>query len=207
MKKILIMLLIATLLISACAKKEIVNENDLANKINYENNPKAIIMLEGEKAIVIELYPEIAKNTVNNFISLVQSGFYDGLIFHRVIKAFMIQGGCPEGTGAGGPGYSINGEFTANGFENNLLHDKGIISMARTMDPNSAGSQFFIMHEKNESLDTKYAAFGKVIEGMEYVDEIANVETGAKDKPIVDQVIKSITIDLNGYEPEEPVTK
>ena len=207
MKKILIMLLIATLLISACAKKEIVNENDLANKINYENNPKAIIMLEGEKAIVIELYPEIAKNTVNNFISLAKSGFYDGLIFHRVIKGFMIQGGCPEGTGAGGPGYSINGEFTANGFENNLLHDRGVISMARTMDPNSAGSQFFIMHEKNESLDTKYAAFGKVIEGMEYVDEIANVETGAKDKPIVDQVIKSISIDLNGYEPEEPVTK
>ncbi len=207
MKKILIMLLIATLLMSACAKKEIVNENDLANKINYENNPKATIMLEGEKAIVIELYPEIAKNTVNNFISLAKSGFYDGLIFHRVIKGFMIQGGCPEGTGAGGPGYSINGEFTANGFENNLLHDRGVISMARTMDPNSAGSQFFIMHEKNESLDTKYAAFGKVIEGMEYVDEIANVETGAKDKPIVDQVIKSISIDLNGYEPEEPVTK
>jgi len=207
MKKILIMLLIATLLMSGCGKKEVVNENDLANKINYDYNPKATIMLEGEKKIVVELYPEIAKNTVNNFISLSQSGFYSGLIFHRVIKGFMVQGGCPEGTGAGGPGYSINGEFTSNGFENNLLHDKGVISMARTMDPNSAGSQFFIMHEKNESLDTKYAAFGKVIEGMEYVDEIANVETGEKDKPIIDQVIKSITIDLNGYEPEPVIKK
>ncbi|MDM8534959.1 peptidylprolyl isomerase [Clostridiaceae bacterium HSG29] len=207
MKKILVILLIAVLLLSGCAKKEVINEDDLKNKINYENNPKASILLEGEKEIIIELYPEIAKNTVNNFISLAQSEFYNDLIFHRVIKNFMIQGGCPDGTGAGGPGYSINGEFTSNGFENNLLHDKGVISMARTMDPNSAGSQFFIMHEKNESLDEKYAAFGKVIEGMGYVDEIANVETGEKDKPIVDQIIKSITIDLNGYEPEKPTVK
>jgi peptidyl-prolyl cis-trans isomerase B (cyclophilin B) len=165
-----------------------------------ENNPKATIVINDEKKIVVELYPEIASNTVNNFIELAQSGYYDGLIFHRVIKNFMIQGGCPDGTGLGGPGYSIKGEFTDNGFENKLLHKKGVISMARSRELDSAGSQFFIMHKENTNLDGLYAAFGEVIEGIEYVDEIANVKTDSGDKPENDVVIQKIMVDLNGYE-------
>ena len=149
--------------------------------------------------IKAELYPEIAPNTVNNFISLVNSGFYNGLIFHRVIKGFMIQGGDPQGTGMGGPGYSIKGEFARNGFkENNLKHTRGVLSMARSMMPNSAGSQFFIMHADAPHLDGDYAAFGKVTEGIEVVDEIANVHTSSQDRPIVEQKMAKVTVETFG---------
>ena len=151
-----------------------------------------------------ELYPEIAPNTVNNFISLVKKGFYDGLIFHRVIPGFMIQGGDPAGTGAGGPDYCIKGEFSQNGFENNLAHTPGVLSMARTMFPDSAGSQFFIMHEDGEFLDGQYAAFGKVLEGMDVVDKIAAVKTDGNDRPLTEQKIASIRVDTRGEEYPEP---
>ncbi len=204
MRKILVLFLILVLIISGCSTKnnDEKNEadNEVAEKIISENNPKATIVITDEKKIVVELYPGIAPNTVNNFIEIAQSGYYDGLIFHRVIKNFMIQGGCPDGTGLGGPGYSIKGEFTDNGFENKLLHEKGVIAMARARELDSAGSQFFIMHKKKTSLDGLYAAFGKVIEGIEYVDEIANVKTDAGDKPENDVLIQKITVDLNGYE-------
>ncbi|MBE6701114.1 MAG: peptidylprolyl isomerase [Ruminococcaceae bacterium] len=155
----------------------------------------ATITLENGGEIKLELYPDIAPVTVENFVKLANEGFYDGLIFHRVIPGFMIQGGCPEGSGMGGPGYSIKGEFSANGFNNPLKHDRGVISMARSMNPNSAGSQFFIMHEKAPHLDGQYAAFGKVTEGIEEVDKIASVSTDMRDRPLVDQRIKTITIE------------
>ena len=154
--------------------------------------------------IKAELYPEIAPNSVNNFISLINKGFYNGLIFHRVISGFMIQGGCPDGTGMGGPGYSIPGEFTANRFKNDLQHDRGVLSMARAMSPDSAGSQFFLMHEKSPHLDGQYAAFGKVIEGMDVVDRIASVRTNGADKPYENQTIASITVDTHGVEYPAP---
>ena len=150
--------------------------------------------------MVAELYPHIAPNTVNNFISLIKSGYYDGIIFHRVIKGFMIQGGCPNGNGMGGPGYSIAGEFTNNGFTNNLKHEKGVLSMARTMQPNSAGSQFFIMHQRSPHLDGEYAAFGRVIEGLDVVDKIASVQVNRMDKPLEDQRIKTKTVETFGVE-------
>ena len=153
-----------------------------------------------------ELYPDIAPNTVNNFISLVKKGFYDGLIFHRVIKVFMIQGGDPQGTGMGGPGYSIKGEFSNNGFTNDLKHTPGVLSMARAMDPDSAGSQFFIMHETSPHLDGSYAAFGKVINGLDVINTIADVRTDWNDRPMEDQMIKSVTVDTFGVEYDEPVT-
>lgn len=168
-------------------------------------NPQLTITLESGKMITLELYPEIAPNTVNNFISLVKKGYYDGLIFHRVIKGFMIQGGCPDGTGMGGPGYGIKGEFLINGFQNNLKHTAGVISMARAQNPNSAGSQFFIMHKNSPHLDGQYAAFGKVIEGQDVVDEIAETKTGYGDKPVVDQRIKTITVETFGVEYPEPI--
>lgn len=160
-------------------------------------NKKPIVTIEMEdgKMIKVELYPDIAPITVENFVSLVKKGFYDGLTFHRVIRGFMIQGGCPLGNGTGGPGYSIKGEFEANGIVNNLMHERGVISMARAMDPNSAGSQFFIMHETSPHLDGQYAAFGKVIEGMETVDAIACVATGWGDKPFEDVVMKKVTVE------------
>ena len=164
------------------------------------SNPIVTIEMEDGGVMKAELYPEIAPNTVNNFISLVKKGFYDGVIFHRVIPGFMIQGGDPKGVGVGGPGYCIRGEFTANGFKNPLLHERGVLSMARTMAPNSAGSQFFIMHEDSPHLDGQYAAFGKVIEGIEVVDQIAAVETDAMDRPTQDQVIKTIRVETNGVE-------
>ncbi|MCC8141410.1 MAG: peptidylprolyl isomerase [Lachnospiraceae bacterium] len=167
-------------------------------------NPIVTIEMENGDIIKAELYPEIAPNTVNNFISLAGQGFYDGLIFHRVIPGFMIQGGDPMGTGAGGPGYSIRGEFASNGFENDLAHDPGVMSMARTMDPDSAGSQFFIMHAKAPHLDGEYAAFGKVTEGMDAVDAIATVKTDWNDKPNRDQRIKSITVETFGVDYPEP---
>ncbi|MCR5623937.1 MAG: peptidylprolyl isomerase [Lachnospiraceae bacterium] len=153
-----------------------------------------------------ELYPEIAPNTVNNFISLINKNFYDGVIFHRVIEGFMIQGGDPNGTGTGGPGYHIDGEFSANGFKNDLVHDVGVLSMARAMDPNSAGSQFFVMHEKSPHLDGQYAAFGKVIEGMEVVNKIATTETDFRDMPIENQEMIKVTVDTFGVDYPEPVT-
>ena len=154
--------------------------------------------MENGSVIKAELYPEIAPNTVANFVHLVESGFYDGLIFHRVIPGFMIQGGDPTGTGMGGPGWRIKGEFSRNGVKNDLKHTRGVLSMARSMHPDSAGSQFFIMHEDAPHLDGQYAAFGKVIEGMDAVDAIANTETGAQDRPIREQKIKSATVETFG---------
>ncbi len=171
-----------------------------------QKNPVVTIEMENEKIIKIELYPEIAPNTVNSFISLIQKNYYDGLIFHRVIPGFMLQGGCPEGTGVSGPGYSIKGEFSQNNFPNDLRHTAGVISMARTNMPNSAGSQFFIMHEDSTHLDGAYAAFGKVLEGMDVVNEIALVETDYSDKPLEAQVMKTVTVELFGETYPEPET-
>ena len=154
--------------------------------------------------ITAELYPEIAPNTVNNFISLINKGFYDGLIFHRVIKGFMIQGGDPDGVGTGGPGYSIKGEFAINGVENNLKHTAGVLSMARSMMPDSAGSQFFIMHEDAPHLDGQYAAFGKVTDGMDTVNAIAETETDYSDAPLEPQMIIKVTVDTDGVDYPEP---
>ncbi len=151
-----------------------------------------------------ELYPEVAPNTVKNFISLAGKGYYDGLIFHRVIKGFMIQGGCPNGNGMGGPGYSIKGEFSQNGFQNDLKHSAGVLSMARSMMPNSAGSQFFIMHKDSPHLDGAYAAFGKIIEGMDVVNKIAETRTDYSDRPLKEQKIKSMTVDTFGEAYDEP---
>jgi len=158
-------------------------------------NPIVTINVENRGVIKVELYPEIAPNTVNNFIDLINKGFYDGLIFHRVIPGFMIQGGCPEGTGMGNPGYSIKGEFSRNGFKNELKHKKGVLSMARAMDPNSAGSQFFLMVNDSPHLDDQYASFGKVIEGIEIADEIVKTKRNRDDRPSEDQVIKSMTVE------------
>ncbi|MBR2932844.1 MAG: peptidylprolyl isomerase [Clostridia bacterium] len=164
-------------------------------------NPVATITMESGDVIKIELYPEIAPNTVNNFIALANSGYYNGIIFHRVISGFMIQGGDPKGLGVGGPGYTIKGEFAANGFKkNNLKHKRGVISMARTMMPNSAGSQFFIMHKNSPHLDGQYAGFGEVIEGIEVVDKIAGVETDYSDRPLTPQRMKTVTVDTFGVD-------
>ncbi len=168
------------------------------------SNPVVTIKMFDGGVIKAELYPEIAPNSVNNFISLINAKFYDGLIFHRVISGFMIQGGCPQGTGTGGPGYQIPGEFAANGFQNNLRHSRGVLSMARAMDPNSVGSQFFIMHEDAPHLDGQYAAFGKVIEGMEVVDAIAGTKTGWGDKPLTPQIMKKVTVDTQGVDYPAP---
>lgn len=168
------------------------------NPYKDDNNPVVTFELEGGGKIVAELYPEAAPNTVNNFISLVEQGFYDGLTFHRVIPGFMLQGGDPTGTGMGGPGYAIKGEFAANEFPNELKHTRGVLSMARTQDPDSAGSQFFIMHADAPHLDNQYAAFGEVVDGIEYVDLIAGVETDAMDKPTTAQVMVKVTVDTKG---------
>lgn len=167
-------------------------------------NPIVTFEMENGDIIKAELYPEIAPNTVNNFISLVNAGFYNGVIFHRVIRGFMLQGGDPQGTGTGGPGYSIKGEFTQNGFTNNLKHEPGVLSMARTMMPNSAGSQFFIMHEKSPHLDGAYAAFGKVIEGMDVVNAIAETATDFRDKPLENQRMKTVTVETFGVDYPAP---
>lgn len=169
-------------------------------------NPVVTITMEDGKTIKAELYPELAPNTVNNFISLVKKGFYDGLIFHRVINGFMIQGGCPDGNGTGGPGYQIKGEFSNNGFANDLKHTEGVLSMARAMHPDSAGSQFFVMHKNSPHLDGSYAGFGKVIEGMEHVNAIADVKTDYNDRPMKEQKIASMTVDTFGEEYAEPET-
>ncbi len=167
-------------------------------------NPVVTIIMENGDVMKAELYSEVAPNTVNNFISLVKKGYYDGLIFHRVIRGFMIQGGCPQGTGMGGPGYSIKGEFSQNGFKNDLKHTEGVLSMARSMMPNSAGSQFFIMHKDAPHLDGAYAAFGKVTEGMDVVNKIAEERTDYSDRPLKTQKIKSMTVDTFGVEYPEP---
>ena len=167
-------------------------------------NPIITITMENGDVIKAELYPEVAPISVNNFISLIKKHFYDGLIFHRVINGFMIQGGCPDGTGMGGPGYSIKGEFSQNNVPNNLKHTEGVLSMARAMHPDSAGSQFFIMHKAAPHLDGSYAAFGKVIEGMDVVNKIAETPTDYSDRPLNKQMIKSITVDTFGVDYPEP---
>ena len=168
-------------------------------------NPVVTIIMENGDVMKAELYPEVAPNTVNNFISLVKKGYYDGLIFHRVIRGFMIQGGCPQGTGMGGPGYSIKGEFSQNGFTNNFKHTKGVLSMARAMDPNSAGSQFFIMHKDAPHLDGQYAAFGCVMDGMDVGDRIANQPRNMMtNKPKKDQIMAKVTVDTQGLTYPEP---
>jgi len=170
------------------------------------SNPIVTITMENGDVMKAELYPETAPNTVNNFISLVRKGFYDGLGFHRIISGFMIQGGDPVGNGTGGPGYSIRGEFSGNGFRNDLSHEPGVLSMARAMDPDSAGSQFFIMHKSADYLDGQYAAFGRIIEGMDIVNKIAEVPTDWSDRPTEPQVIKSMTVDTLGVDYPEPET-
>ena len=167
-------------------------------------NPLLTITMENGDVMKAELYPEIAPNTVNNFISLVNKGFYDGLIFHRVINGFMIQGGCPNGNGMGGPGYTIKGEFAQNGFANDLKHTEGVLSMARAMHPDSAGSQFFIMHKTSPHLDGAYAAFGKITEGMDVVNRIAEEDTDYSDRPLDEQKINSMTVDTLGVTYPEP---
>ena len=167
-------------------------------------NPIITIEMENGDIMKAELYPEIAPNTVNNFISLVKKGYYDGLIFHRVISGFMIQGGCPDGTGMGGPGYSIKGEFAQNGFTNQLAHSEGVLSMARAMHPDSAGSQFFIMHKRAPHLDGAYAAFGKIIEGLDVVNKIAETDTDYRDRPLTEQKMKKVTVDTFGVDYPEP---
>ena len=173
------------------------------NSVNSEKNPVVTFTMEDGGVIRAELYPDIAPNTVNNFISLINKKFYDGLIFHRVIRGFMIQGGCPDGTGMGGPGYEIKGEFAQNGFKNDLKHTEGVLSMARAMDPDSAGSQFFIMHKNSPHLDGGYAAFGKVIEGMDVVNRIAETPT-YNDRPYENQVMQTVTVDTFGVKYPEP---
>ena len=171
---------------------------------NMAQNPIVTITMENGDVMKAELYPEIAPNTVNNFISLINKGFYDGVIFHRVIRGFMLQGGDPDGTGAGGPGYEIKGEFSNNGFKNDLKHTPGVLSMARTMIPDSAGSQFFIMHKAAPHLDGEYAAFGKITEGMDVVNRIAEEPTDFRDRPLADQVMKTVTVETFGVEYPEP---
>ncbi len=183
---------------------EITDNQENGEEVNMTKNPLVTITMASGEEIKLELYPEQAPNTVKNFIYLINQDFYDGLIFHRVIKGFMIQGGDPDGNGTGGPGYSIKGEFAQNGFDNDLKHDRGVISMARSMSPDSAGSQFFLMHQDSPHLDGQYAAFGKITEGMDVVDEIANVQTAAQDRPVEDQVMENVTVETFGVEYDEP---
>lgn len=168
------------------------------------SNPIITITMKNGDVMKAELYPDVAPNTVNNFISLVKKGYFNGLTFHRIISGFMIQGGCPNGTGMGGPGYCIKGEFSQNGFKNDLSHTPGVLSMARAMDPNSAGSQFFIMHKAANYLDGQYAAFGKITEGMDIVNKIAETETGFNDRPVEPQIIDTVTVETFGVDYPEP---
>ncbi|MGG4488178.1 peptidylprolyl isomerase [Metabacillus idriensis] len=190
------------LLMAACGNEGEQQSSDKPAK-KVDKNPIVTITMENDKQIKVELYPEVAPNTVANFVSLINDKFYDGLIFHRVIPEFMIQGGDPEGTGTGGPDYAIKGEFSSNGFDNSLKHERGVISMARSQAPDSAGSQFFIMVADYPSLDGEYAAFGKVTEGMDTVDEIVGAQTNGE-KPIEDQKMKTVTVDTFGEEYGEP---
>ncbi|MBQ6446357.1 peptidylprolyl isomerase [Cytobacillus oceanisediminis] len=201
---------ILLLLLSGCGTKntEPLNEGEKSQgkAISSDEYPIVTIIMEDDSKIKVELYPDKAPNTVNNFISLVNQGFYDGLIFHRVIPDFMIQGGDPKGNGTGGPGYSIKGEFSENGFENDLKHERGVISMARSQMPDSAGSQFFIMVADAPHLDGEYAPFGKVIEGMDVVDKIVSTDRDENnDKPLKEMKMKQVTVDTKGIDYEEPV--
>jgi peptidyl-prolyl cis-trans isomerase B (cyclophilin B) len=209
-------LLLVGIILSACNNEEEVNSGLIPSESismdeftqyidDVKENPIATITMEGGEEITIELMPKVAPNTVANFITLANLNFYDGLIFHRVIPSFMIQGGDPNGTGQGGPGYTIDGEFTNNGFNNTLSHERGVISMARSSDPNSAGSQFFIMVDTAAHLDGQYASFGKVLSGLEVVDQIVSSKRNASDKPLEDQVIKTIRIDTKGFEYPSPL--
>lgn len=200
-----VLILIIVLLLTGCVGKSNKSDGDYESIPSEETNPVATLTMANGNIIEIELYPEIAPNTVNNFIELANSGFYDGLKFHRVISGFMIQGGDPMGTGMGGPGYAIKGEFNSNDFKNPVNHERGIISMARSQANDSAGSQFFIVHQDSAHLNGEYAAFGKVIEGMDHVDAIAGVKTH-KDMPEVEQVIQEIRVDLKDYS-AKPVEK
>ncbi len=202
--KLLFLLISLLLFLFACSKQE-PTVQEIVEYPEIKENPIVTITMEDDQEMILELYPKIAPNTVANFISLINDGFYDGLIFHRVIPNFMVQGGDPEGNGLGGPDYSIPGEFTNNGFENNITHERGVISMARSGSPNSAGSQFFIMQDTAEHLDGEYAAFGKVIEGIHVVDHIANLKRDNNDKPLEDFRIKSITVDTKGVNYPEPI--
>lgn len=219
LKLILITILMSSLVLVGCGNtksstKEESDEsivksesNDTASTKESEHLPVATIIVDGYGTIQVELYPEIAPNTVNNFIYLANKGFYNNLKFHRIIKNFMIQGGDPKGDGTGGPGYAIEGEFTSNGFANSLKHTKGVISMARSQDPNSAGSQFFIMTKEASHLDGDYAAFGKIISGLDVLENIENVKTASNDAPKEDVIIKSITVDTKNLEYKEPNKK
>lgn len=195
--------MVFALIVTACGNEtENEQENNTggqAESSTIEENPIVTITMENDKEIIAELYPKIAPNTVANFISLIEDGFYNDLIFHRVIPGFMIQGGDPEGIGTGGPGYSIPGEFQSNGFDNELKHERGVLSMARSSHPDSAGSQFFIMVKQSSHLDGDYAAFGKVIKGIEVVDEIVAAQRDETDKPLEDQSIKTVTVDTKGH--------
>lgn len=201
-----LMTVIFTLTACGTEDKNVTNESEQTS--NYASSvtekPIVTITMENDEKILIQLDSSVAPNTVANFVSLVEKGFYDGIIFHRVIPDFMIQGGDPEGNGTGGAEYTVKGEFSENGFENNLKHDRGVISMARSNDPNSASSQFFIMVKESSHLDGKYAAFGKVIEGMEVVDAIVSVERDGADKPLKDQTMKSVTVDTKGFDYPDP---
>lgn len=199
--KIVLSLMLGVSLMAGCNSSTESNASSGAAK----TNPIVTIEMENGGKIVIELYPEIAPNTVANFVTLVESGFYDGLIFHRVIPGFMVQGGDPQGIGVGGPGYTIDGEFSSNGFQNDLAHERGVISMARSQARNSAGSQFFIMVETATHLDGEYASFGKVTEGMDIIDEIVAQDRNSSDKPLSDQVMKKVTVETFGetYEVEK----
>lgn len=201
---ILLMLLTVLIIFTGCSAKKEVKEPEISEKDIKKENPIVTIETNDKEKILIELYPNIAPNTVNNFVSLINKGYYDGLDFHRVIPGFMIQGGDPDGNGSGGPGYGIKGEFEKNGIKNDIEHTRGIISMARSTDPDSAGSQFFIVVEDSSHLNGEYAGFGKVIEGMEAVDKIVNSERDKNDKPLKPQIIKKVTVDLMGEKYNEP---
>lgn len=209
---VVFMLTLILTILSACGNEESTDDNEnVGTNTDYASevteNPIVTITMETDEKIIIELEPKIAPNTVANFISLVQDGFYDGLIFHRVIPGFMVQGGDPDGTGMGGPDYSIKGEFSSNGFENAMTHEPGVLSMARTNEPDSAGSQFFIMVEQASHLDGKYAGFGKVIDGMEVVEKIVAVERDSNDKPLENQVMKTVEVDTKGFDYPKPVVQ
>lgn len=199
------LILLLTLTVGCVNQDKEETDQEPVDYPEVEENPIVTITMEDDQEIIIELYPDIAPNSVANFIALIEDGYYDGIIFHRVIDGFMIQGGDPEGLGIGGPGYAIAGEFTSNGFENDLAHTRGVISMARSQSPNSAGSQFFIMHQDSPHLDTLYAGFGQVVEGMDVVDEIVVVERDGRDKPLEDIVMKTVTVDTKGVDYPEPV--
>jgi peptidyl-prolyl cis-trans isomerase B (cyclophilin B) len=205
----LLMAIFLCLALTACTGSNKSSDSGSSKTVDYSNdtNPVAEIVMSDGSVIKVELYPEAAPNTVNNFIYLANSGFYDGLTFHRIIPGFMIQGGDPKGDGTGGPGYSIAGEFKDNGFENNLKHTRGVISMARAQSYDSAGSQFFIMVADAKSLDGQYAAFGKVTEGIEVVDKIVGAERDSNDKPLESVVMRKVTVDLKGKTYSEPVKK